>query len=129
MTKLTKAVLIIAGVVLVTIATAALVVRAYHFRGYFSVGGEFLLPAVAAAVWSLIHEFKNLYNMIKKELAEQVGQGTLPQSTSTASGIEKEKGGKESVTGILHGRRCHVAPTADMTSSLRKNRVPDRKEG
>lgn len=66
MTKLTKVALIIAGEVLVTIATAALMVRAYHFRGYFSVGGEFLLPAVAAAVWAIGREIKKLYSAIKK---------------------------------------------------------------
>lgn len=65
MTKLTKAVLIIAGVVLTAIATAALMVRAYHFRGYFSVGGEFLLPAVAAAVWAIGREIKKLYISMK----------------------------------------------------------------
>lgn len=66
MTKLTKAVLIIACAVLVTIATAALMIRAYHFRGYFSIGGEFLLPAVAAAVWAIGREIKKLYSAIKK---------------------------------------------------------------
>lgn len=66
MTKLTKVVLIIAGAALMVIATAALVVRAYHFRGYFSVGGEFLLPAVAAAVWAIAGEIKKLYSVIKK---------------------------------------------------------------
>lgn len=66
MTKLTKVVLIIAGVALVTIATTALMVRAYHFRGYFSVGGEFLPPAVAAAVWAIAREIKKLYSAIKK---------------------------------------------------------------
>lgn len=66
MTKLTKAVLIIAGVILTAIATAALMIRAYHFRGYFSIGGEFLLPAVAAAVWAIGREIKKLYSAIKK---------------------------------------------------------------
>lgn len=66
MTKLTKAVLIIAGVILTAIATAALMVRAYHFRGYFSVGGELLLPAVAAALWTIGREIKKLYSAIKK---------------------------------------------------------------
>lgn len=66
MTKLTKVVLIIAGAALMVIATAALMVRAYHFRGYFSIGGEFLLPAVAAAVWAIGREIKKLYSAIKK---------------------------------------------------------------
>lgn len=65
MTKFTKFALTFATIALVAIVTAALVVRAYHFRGYFSVGGEWLIPAVCAAVWRTIKEVKNLYNVVK----------------------------------------------------------------
>ena len=67
MTKFTKFALTFATVALVAFATAALVVKAYSFRGYFSVGGEWLVPAVCVAAWGVARELKNLYKMIRKD--------------------------------------------------------------
>lgn len=68
MTRMTKIVLTFAVTVLMAIATAALVVKAYQFRGYFSVGGEWLLPILAAAVAQAVREIKNLYkNTMRKD--------------------------------------------------------------
>ena len=71
MTRFTKATLIVAALVLAAAAWAWMIGQAYIARGGWNVGGEWLIPAVCAAVWSLIREFKNLYNMIKKEPAEK----------------------------------------------------------
>lgn len=64
MSRFTKAMLLIAGLILAVVAEAALVSGAYIDRGYFSIGGEWFLPAVAAAVWVLVKEMKRLYREI-----------------------------------------------------------------
>lgn len=74
MTRFTKATLIISAFIIATIATAALVVRAYHFRGYFSIGGEWLFPAICAAARGVIKEVKNLYSVAKND-SEAHGNG------------------------------------------------------
>lgn len=67
MSKFTKFTFTLAAVVAVGIVTAALVGQAYQFRGYFSVGGEWLLPLVAVEVKHLCSEIKRLCKTIGKD--------------------------------------------------------------
>lgn len=68
MTRWTKATLFIAGLALAVAAEAALISGAYIDRGYFSIGGEWIIPAAVAALWVLVKEMKKLYrNITEKE--------------------------------------------------------------
>lgn len=65
MTRFTKATLIVAALVLAVAAWAWLIGQAYIARGGFNVGGEWLVPAVGVAVWTIGREIKNLYISMK----------------------------------------------------------------
>lgn len=67
MSKFTKFTFTLAAVVAVGIVTAALVGQAYQFRGYFSVGGEWLLPLVAVEVRTVYSEVKRLCETIGRD--------------------------------------------------------------
>ncbi|MGN0656017.1 MAG: hypothetical protein ACI4KR_04430 [Ruminiclostridium sp.] len=69
MSRFTKATLLIAGLILAAAAETAIVSRMFIERGGFFVGGEWLIPAVAAALWVLVKETKNLY----REITEKEG--------------------------------------------------------
>lgn len=71
MTRFTKATLIVSALVLAAAAWAWIIGQAYISRGGWNVGGEWLVPAVVAAVWGVAREIKNLYYVIKKEPAEK----------------------------------------------------------
>lgn len=42
--------------ILVTAATAGAAIYSYRVRGYFAVGGEWLIPAVVVVVWAAVRE-------------------------------------------------------------------------
>lgn len=61
MSRFTKYTLTAAVLILVAAAAASAVTYSYRFRGYFSVGGEILIPAVVIAVWVIVIETKRLW--------------------------------------------------------------------
>ncbi len=65
MTRFTKYTLLVAVLVLVAAATAGAVTYSYFWRGYFSIGGEWLIPAVAIAVRGLWRGAKRLVAVLK----------------------------------------------------------------
>ena len=67
MSRLTKATLFIAGLALAIAAEAALISGLFAERGGFFVGGEWLIPAVAVAAWTLIKQVGKLYERIKED--------------------------------------------------------------
>ena len=67
MSRVTKATLFIAGLALAVAAEAALVSGLFAERGGFFVGGEWLIPAVAVAAWTLIKQVGKLYERIKED--------------------------------------------------------------
>lgn len=70
MTRFTKFALILAAVVVGTLITAALVGQAYEFRGGFSVGGEWLVSPIVAAIAEIGREvkviFKSVYGSLER---------------------------------------------------------------
>ncbi|MGN0656075.1 MAG: hypothetical protein ACI4KR_04720 [Ruminiclostridium sp.] len=69
MSRFTKATLFIAGLALAVAAEAALISGLFAERGGFFIGGEWLVPAVVAALWVLVKEMKKLY----REITEKEG--------------------------------------------------------
>ena len=67
MTRFTKATLLIAGLILAAAAETAIVSRMFIERGGFFVGGEWLIPAVAAAIVVLVKQVGKLYIQIKED--------------------------------------------------------------
>ncbi len=65
MTRFTKYTLRLAVFVLIAAATAGAVTYSYCWRGYFSVGGEWLIPVVAIAARGLWREAKRLVAVLK----------------------------------------------------------------
>lgn len=63
MTRFTKYTLTVAVLILMAAATAGAVIYSYHWRGYFSIGGEWLIPAVAIAAWAVAKETKRLWKI------------------------------------------------------------------
>lgn len=63
MNRFTKYTLTVAVLILVAAATASAVTYSYRFRGYFSIGGEILIPAVVIAVWVIVIETKRLWKI------------------------------------------------------------------
>lgn len=56
MTRFRKYALRVAVLILVTAATAGAVIYSYRVRGYFAVGGEWLIPGVVVAMWAAARE-------------------------------------------------------------------------
>lgn len=67
MSRFTKATLFIAGLALAIAAEAALISGLFAERGGFFVGGEWLIPAVGMAAWTLIKQVGKLYERIKED--------------------------------------------------------------
>lgn len=67
MTRFKKYVFLVAVLVLTAAATAGAVLYSYRVRGHFVVGGEWLIPAVVAAVWAVAKELKRLIGKVKGE--------------------------------------------------------------
>ena len=67
MSRFTKATLFIAGLALAVAAEAALISGLFAERGGFFVGGEWLIPAVGVAAWTLIKQVGKLYERIKED--------------------------------------------------------------
>lgn len=61
MTRFTKYTLLLGILILTVAATAGAVTYSYRFRGYFSVGGEWLIPAVVVGVWAVVREIKRIW--------------------------------------------------------------------
>lgn len=66
MTRFTKYTLTVAILILAAAATAGAVIYSYHWRGCFSIGGEWLIPAVVIAVWVIVKETKRLWIITKE---------------------------------------------------------------
>ena len=66
MTRFTKYTLLVAVLILAAAATAEAVIYSYRFRGYFSVGGEILIPAVVIAAWAIAKETKRLWKTTER---------------------------------------------------------------
>lgn len=67
MTRFTKYTLTVAVLILVAAATAGAVIYSYHWRGFFSIGGEWLIPAVVVAVLAVVKETKRLYKITERK--------------------------------------------------------------
>ncbi len=65
MTRFTKYTLRLAVIVLIAAATAGAVTYSYCWRGYFSVGGEWLIPAIVIAARAVWQEAKRLVAVLK----------------------------------------------------------------
>lgn len=63
MTRFTKYTQTVAILILVAAATAGAVIYSYHWRGFFSIGGEWLIPAVAIAARAVVKETKRLHKI------------------------------------------------------------------
>lgn len=63
MTRFTKYTL----TVVVLVLAAGAVIYSYHWRGHFSVGGEWLIPAVVVAVHRIVIEIRRLIFQIAKK--------------------------------------------------------------
>lgn len=67
MTRFTRYTLCAAALILIAAATASAITYAYHWRGYFSIGGEVLIPAVVAIIWAIGREIKRIIRKEKEE--------------------------------------------------------------
>ena len=65
MTKFSKATLILSGIMLAVIAEAAVISSAWEGRGFFAVGGEWLVPAVVWGAYIAGREFRRLYRTVR----------------------------------------------------------------
>lgn len=66
MTRFTKYTLLLGVLILTAAATAGAVLYSYHWRGRFSIGGEWLIPAVVAAVWGIVREAKRIFKRMEE---------------------------------------------------------------
>lgn len=64
MTRFTKYTLTVAVLILAAAATAGAVIYSYHWRGYFSIGGEWLIPAVVLGAWEVGREVKRTWRFM-----------------------------------------------------------------
>lgn len=71
MTRFRKYALRVTVLILVTAATASAVTYSYHWRGYFSIGGEWLIPVVVIAVWEVAKELKRLIQKMRENIWKQ----------------------------------------------------------
>ena len=67
MTKFSKATLILSGIMLAVIAEAAVISSAWTGRGFFAVGGEWLVPAVVWGVYIAGREIRRLYRTVRSD--------------------------------------------------------------
>lgn len=67
MTRFTKYTLRAAALILIATATASAVTYAYGRRGYFTFGGEWLIPAVTAIIWAIGREIKRIFCLEKEQ--------------------------------------------------------------
>lgn len=65
MTKFTRATLILSGVMLAVIAEAAVISSAWTGRGFFAVGGEWLVPPVLWSAYIAGREIRRLYRTVR----------------------------------------------------------------
>ena len=65
MTKLTRATLILSGIMLAVIAEAAVISSAWEGRGIFAVGGEWLVPAAVWCAYIAGREIRRLYRTVR----------------------------------------------------------------
>lgn len=66
MTRFTKYTLLLGVLILTAAAMASAVTYSYCLRGYFAVGGEWLIPAVVIAVWAFGKELKRLWKFMEE---------------------------------------------------------------
>lgn len=66
MSRFTKYTLTVAVLILAAAATAGAVVYSYHWRGYFAVGGEWLIPAVVVGIWAVVREVKRIFKITEE---------------------------------------------------------------
>lgn len=74
MTRFTKYTLRVTVLILTAAATAEAVTYSYRLRGYFAIGGEWLIPAVVVAVWAVGKEVKRLQKIVKGEFDHERNQ-------------------------------------------------------
>ncbi len=67
MTRFRKYALRVAVLILVTAATAGAVIYSYRVRGYFAVGGEWLIPGVVVLIWLIGREIKRFWRFTEKK--------------------------------------------------------------
>lgn len=67
MTRFTRYALRAAALILIAAATASAITYSYYWRGYFSIGGEVLIPAVVAIIWAIGREIKRIIRKEKEE--------------------------------------------------------------
>lgn len=67
MTRFKKYVFLVAVLVLTAAATTGAVLYSYRFREHFTIGGEWLIPGVVAAVLAVGREVKRLQKIVKGE--------------------------------------------------------------
>lgn len=61
MKKFIRFALVLGVIFLTSAATAAGVIYSFRLRGRFAIGGEWLIPAVVAAVWAVVREIKRTW--------------------------------------------------------------------
>lgn len=66
MSKFSKATLILSGIMLAVVAEAAVISSAWTDRGFFAVGGEWLVPAVVWGLYIAGREIRRLYWTVKE---------------------------------------------------------------
>lgn len=67
LTRFKKYVFLVAVLALTAAATAGVVIYSYYWRGYFAVGGEWLIPAVVVAVRAVGKEVKRIWKSTQEQ--------------------------------------------------------------
>lgn len=66
-TRFKKYVTLVAVLAITAAATAGAVIHSYYWRGRFAFGGEWLIPAVVAAVWEIVREVKRIFKITEEK--------------------------------------------------------------